>query len=216
MPSEKPVTWRKIVAPYFFDIAAPFLAYLVVRKFGAQAVWALTAGGVVAGLSTAINTIRNKGLDRVGALVILEIAASIAMLFLIRDPRLLLIRAALYTGVASVYLMFTVFVGRPISFDGAKPMATHGDPALLAEYEHVWERSPEFRRAHKIVTGGISLALAVDSILRVVIVYRFPLEESMWISNMPHVVAMVLIVACSALAGRRFEMLAKGSFKRTT
>jgi hypothetical protein len=178
-------------------------------------VWALMAGGLIAGASTAVNTIRQKGLDRVGALVILEIAASIAMLLVLKDPRLLLIRPSFYTGIAAAYLIFTVLVGRPISFDGSKPMATQGDPVRLAAIEKVWEQSAEFRRTHKIVTAGFGVALAVDSILRIVIVYRYPLERSMWLSNVPHVAAMILIIATSALAGRRFKKIAEETLKQT-
>jgi hypothetical protein len=93
-------------------------------------------------------------------------------------------------------------------------MATQGDPARLAFYEQLWDRSPQFRLTHKIVTAGFGLALAVDSILRVVIVYRFPLEKSMWLSNVPHVAAMILIIGASALAGRRFKRLAAELLKQ--
>lgn len=211
MTNDKPATPQKLFLPYFFDIVAPFLGYLVVHWFGARAIWALTAGGLIAGASTAVNTIRRKGLDRVGVLVILEIVASIGLLVLTKDPRLLLIRPSFYTGIAAVYLMFTSVVGRPLSFDGAKPMATHGDPQRLAAYELAWQRSPEFRRAHKVVTFGFGLALAADSVLRVVIVYRYPVERSAWLSNVPHVVAIILIIAASALAGRTFKRLVESS-----
>jgi hypothetical protein len=210
----QPTSPRKIFAPYFFDIVAPFLGYLIIHWFGARAVWALTAGGLIAGTSTAVNTIRQKGLDRVGMLVILEIVASIAMLLLLKDPRLLLIRPSFYTAVAAGYLIFTVFVGRPLSFDGSKPMATQGDPVKLAALEQVWEQSAEFRLTHKIVTAGIGIALAVDSVLRVVIVYRYPLEKSAWLSNMPHVTAMILILVASALAGRRFKRIGEALMKQ--
>lgn len=111
MTNDKPATPQKLFLPYFFDIVAPILGYLVVHWFGARAIWALTAGGLIAGASTAVNTIRRKGLDRVGILVILEIVASIGLLFLTRDPRLLLTRPSFYTGIAAVYLMFTSVVG---------------------------------------------------------------------------------------------------------
>src|SRR5262245_52908526 len=102
--------------PYLFDILAPFLAYRVVHAFGLRAVWALTAGGAVAGASTAVNTSRRKGLDAVGLLVVLEIAASLALLVLVRDARLLLIRPSFYTGLAAIYLMTSAVVGVPLSY----------------------------------------------------------------------------------------------------
>jgi hypothetical protein len=38
-------------------------------------------------------------------------------------------------------------------------------------------------------------------------VYRTPLDRAAWLSSVPHTVAMALMVACSALAGRRFSRL---------
>jgi hypothetical protein len=206
-------TALKIFLPYFFDIVAPFLAYLVAQQFGARTILALTVGGLIAAASTAVNTIRRKGLDRIGMLVILEIVVSIVMLLVVHDARLLLIRPSFYTAVAAVYLIYTVFVGRPLSYDGARPMATQGDPVRMEAYEKMWDQSAEFRRTHRLVTFGFGLALMVDSILRIIIVYRLPIERSAWLSNVPHAATILLIVAVSAMAGRRFRRIGKSLTK---
>jgi len=160
-------------------------------------------------VSTAVNTIRRKGLDAVGMLVVLEILASILLMVFVRDPRLMLIRPSFYTAIAAAYLIYTAVVGRPLTFDASRPMATQGDPAREAAYQRTWEQSPEFRRTHVMVTFGFGLALIADSVLRVIVVYRVPFEESAWLSNVPHVTAMVLMIGASALAGRRFKRLAE-------
>jgi len=213
MKDTSPTTVQKVFLPYFFDIVAPFLAYFVVHWFGARTIFALTAGGLIAATSTAVNTIRRKGLDRVGTLVILEIVVSIVMLIVLKDARLLLIRPSFYTAVAAVYLLYTAFVGRPLSYDGARPMATKGDPARLEAYEKLWDQSAEFRQTHKIVTFGFGVAFMVDSVLRIIIVYRLPIERSAWLSNVPHAATMVLIVALSAMAGRRFQRIGESVTK---
>ncbi len=204
---ESPPTLRQLWMPYVFDIVAPFAAYMIAQALGKQAFWALTAGGAVAAASTTINSIRKKGLDAIGGLVVVEIVASILLLVFVRDPRLLLIRPSFYTGAAAVYLMISAFAAQPISYVGSRPMAAAGGPARIAAYERAWQRSPEFRRTHRCVTFGFGVAAAFDSILRVIIVYRFPVERSAWLSNVPHVVAVILIVIVSAVAGRRFSRL---------
>jgi hypothetical protein len=78
-------------------------------------------------------------------------------------------------------------------------------------YEGAWQHSAEFRRAHKALTFGFGLALVADSVLRVLIVYRYPLERSVWLSNIPHVIAIVLLIGASALAGRKFKRLVESS-----
>ena len=197
----------QILLPYLLDIVGPFVTYLVVDRLGAGGAWALLAGGAIAALTTGINTIRHRGLDRLGVLVLLEIAASLLLLLLARNPRALLIRPSFYTGIAAVYLLSSVFAGRPLSFDGAKPMAASGGPERLAAYERAWQRSREFRWTHGMVTFGFAAALAADSLLRVIIVYKLPVERSIWISNLPHMAAVALIVVTSAAAGRRFKRI---------
>lgn len=212
--SGAPPTLRRVWLPYLVDVAGPFLAYVVVQRFGLAAVWALTAGGGVAAISTTVNTIRRKGLDRVGILVLLELGVSIAVLLGTRDPRLLLVRPSFYTGAAACYLLTTLAGRRPLTFDGAKVMAAQGGPARLAAYERAWDDSAEFRRTHVLVTLAFALVLAVDSVLRVLIVFRTPVTRAAWLSNVPHVVGIVLFVAVSALAGRRFARIVDGEMAR--
>jgi hypothetical protein len=213
------VSSSKTTSPFlahFFDILAPLVAYFIVHWFGARAFWALTVAGLVAGAGTMVNSIRRKKLDTIGVLVILELGASIIFLLVLRDSRLLLIRPSLYTGIASIYLAFSVFAGHPLSFDGAKPMAAKGGPRRLAAYERAWKDCAEFRSTHKIVTLGFALAFFVDSILRIIIVYEFPLDRALWISNVPHVVAITLIIAVSALAGRTFQRIVDEQLSSTS
>jgi hypothetical protein len=198
---------RRAWMPYVVDVVAPFAAYVAVRAFGIGATWALSIAGVLAGATTLVNSVRRRSLDALGALVLLELLVSLVLLAVVRDARLLLIRPSFYTGVASIYLIASSLSNTPVSFVGARPMAARGGSERLAAYERAWERSPEFRRTHRMVTAGFGAALAVDSVLRVLIVYRTPLERAAWLSNVPHTAAIVLLVVCSALAGRRFSRL---------
>ncbi|HLJ51424.1 MAG TPA: VC0807 family protein [Bryobacteraceae bacterium] len=207
MQESKPQNPMRLWLPFLVDIVAPFLAYLIASEFGAKGVWALTAGGIVAIVTTTVNTIRRKGLDSVGGLVVAEIGVSIALMIFLRDPRLMLIRPSFYTGCAAVYLMFSAFAERPVSFAGSRPMAAKGGPERLAAFERAWERSAEFRRTHRFLTFGFGVGLGLDSILRVIIVYSNSVARAAWLSNVPHTVAIVLMVALSAMAGRRFSRL---------
>ncbi len=86
-------------------------------------------------------------------------------------------------------------------------MAASGGPARLAAFERTGDKSAEFRPTHRRLTIGFGVALAADSILRIVIVYGTPVDRSAWLSNVPHVTAMVLMIGISALAGRKSSRL---------
>jgi hypothetical protein len=196
-----------LLRPYVLDIAGPFIGYFVAHTFGATGIWAMTAAGTIAALGTLINSVRRKGIDAVGLLVLAEIATAIVLTVYMRDSRLLLIRPSIYTAVASVFLIASAFSGRPLTFAGARTFAARGGEARLAAYDRTWHSSAEFRRTHFWVTFGFGLCLAVDSVLRVIIVYGTPVERAAWLSNVPHVTALVLFLIASALAGRRFSRL---------
>jgi hypothetical protein len=199
-----PSGWS-LLKPYLFDIVGPFFAYAMARAYGAAGVWAMTAAGLAAAATTAINTLRRGKLDAVGGLVLAEIAASVAILILVRDPRLMLVRPSIYTAVAAAYFCCSAFSRQPLTYSGSRVMAAKGGPARIAAYERAWVNSDGFRRTHRFMTFAFGIGLAADSMLRVLIVYRFPIEKSSWLSNVPHVTAIVLMVAASAIAGRRFS-----------
>ena len=205
--NDKPVSAWSLWRPYVFDVGGPFVAYFLVKAFGAPVAWAMTIAGTVAGLSAAVNTIRRGKLDAVGALVSAEIVASLLLMIFVRDQRLMLIRPSIYTALASVFLVSSAFIGQPLTYAGSRQMAAGGGPARLAAFERTWEKSGEFRHTHRRLTFGFGIAFALDSILRVLIVYNTPVERSAWLSNIPHVTAIVLMIAISALAGRKFGRL---------
>ncbi len=195
--------WR----PLLIDVFGPFIAYAITHAFGASMVWAMTAAGAAPGVSTAINTIKRRGLDRVGLLVLLELVAAITILVFVHDERLMLIRPSIYTAIASVYLIISGIAGKPLSYAGSRAMAARGGPERIAAFERTWDNSPEFRRTHIAVTIAFGICFAIDSILRVIIVYHFPVDRAAWLSNVPHLSAIALMVVTSALAGRRFSRL---------
>jgi hypothetical protein len=205
--TDKPASRWALWRPYVLDIGGPFIAYFLVKASGAQVTWAMTVAGVAAGLSTVVNTLRRRKLDGLGALVLLEIIVSLLLTIFVRDPRLMLIRPSFYTALASIFLISSAFGNQPLTFVGSRQMAASGGPARLVAFERTWDKSAEFRTTHRRLTTGFGLALAADSILRIVIVYGTPVDRSAWLSNVPHVTAMVLMIGISALAGRKFKRL---------
>jgi len=195
--------WR----PILLDVLGPFITYAITHAFGAPMVWAMTAAGAAAGVSTAINTYRRRGIDRVGLLVVLELAAAITIMVFVHDERLMLIRPSIYTAIAAVYLIISGIVGRPLTYAGSRVMAARGGPERIAAFERTWDKSPAFRHTHIAVTIAFGICLAIDSILRVIIVYHFPVDRAACLSNVPHMTAIALMIVTSALAGRRFSRL---------
>ena len=74
----KPVNVSRVFLGYLADIVLPMVLYFVLHRLGFSDLAALAAGIAVALIATIANTVRRGKIDRVGIIVLLEIALSIA------------------------------------------------------------------------------------------------------------------------------------------
>lgn len=202
MIQQETMSQRRIFLGYAVDVFGPLVAYWVTQRLGISVFWGLALGIGIAVVSTAINTIRRRKLDAVGVLVLVEMAISIALLFWLHSPRMLLIRPSFYSGIAAVFLMVSAFTAKPLTLEGSKPFASKGDPVRTVAWERAWKELPQFRLAHRVLTFGLGVATMADAVLRVVVVYRFPIDRAAWLSNLPHIAAIAILLICGALFGR--------------
>lgn len=184
--------------PMLLDVIVPVAVYFVLRGAGLSFFWALTVAGISTGLYAMFNTIRRRKLDFVGVLVILEIALGLGLLVLTNDPRVVAIKPSFYTALAGLYLGFTCFVGRPIVYLAATPIATQGDPVRSRAYELAWQRSRDFRFRQRMMTAVFGIALILEAAARVAVVYHYSpekLDESFVLSQLPGIVGLVIVLA---------------------
>jgi hypothetical protein len=163
--------------PLLIDLVVPTVVFLLLDQLGVPPVWALTIAGVATGFTTVIGTIRRRRLDGVGILVVVEIATSVALLLLTDDPRLILLKPSIYTLMAAGFLFFTCFVGQPMVYQAATPIATGGDPLRLAAYRQAWVVSAQFRRRERVMNAVFGAALLIEAGLRAVIIYALPPDD---------------------------------------
>lgn len=199
---QKTMSQRRILLGYAVDVFGPLAAYWATTKLGIPVLWGLAFGIGIAVVSTGINTIKRGRLDGVGLLVLVEMAASIALLIWQHTPRTLLIRPSFYSGIAAVWLMGSAFTAKPLTREGSKPFATRGDPVRTIAWERAWREVPQFRMAHRTLTFSFGLASMADAVLRVAVVYRYPVDRAAWLSNLPHLAAMGILLIAGAVFGR--------------
>jgi hypothetical protein len=185
----------RLLLPTLLDLVVPIVVYFVLRALGVDQFWALTVAGIGTGVYALFNTIRHRKLDFIGILVLLEVALSAALLFTTDDPRVVAIKPAVYTALAGLYFLLTCVVGKPVVYVAAAPIASGGDPVRAEAYARAWDESATFRLRERLMTLAFGVALLIESVLRVWIVYQWSpekLDESFVISQLP---ALVLLVA---------------------
>ncbi|UNO40797.1 VC0807 family protein [Streptomyces sp. MST-110588] len=197
MQKTGPLTRVRPFVPILLDIVVPAVLYLGLKRLGVSDFWALTVAGVSTGVTTLINTIRRRRMDFVGILVVLEIALTVALLFVTDDPRVVAVKPSFYTAFTGVFLWVTCFVGRPVVYQAAAPMATKGDPAREIAYDRAWVESREFRSRERVMTAAFGAMLIAEAALRVFVVYRYSvqdLEKSFLLSQLPGIVLLVAVL----------------------
>ena len=196
----------RALAPFVLDLVLPIAGYVLLHSvFGLSVFWALAIGGLATTVNAVITTVRRGKLDAFGGLVVIEVALSIALLFVSDDPRVLLLKPAFYVGVGGLYALGTLFVGRPLVYESGKPFATKGNPRLVDAYERCWDNSEQFRTAIRTVTAVWGVGFLLDAVLRVIIVYWFSPEhvaDSLLLSQVPLVGVLVLMIGYTRLRMR--------------
>jgi hypothetical protein len=189
---------RRLIAllPILLDLVVPTAGYFALHALGVADVWALTVAGSAAAVVTVVNSIRHRRVDLLGTLVIAELAVSVVLAIITHDPRLVLARAACYVAVGGLACLTSTVFGRPLTYTGATPMATKGDPDRARAYAAAWDGSAPFRRIHVQLSAVIGAAMLAYAVLRIVIIYTAAsVSQAIWAQEIPGIVLIVGVIA---------------------
>lgn len=208
-PQPSFATRARAFAPFALDIVVPVAGYFVLAALGVPDTWALTLAGLVTGLRAVYVVVRNRRIDGIAILIALELLLSAVLLAVTDDPRMILLKPSFFTLVAAGYLFVSVFVGRPVVYEAATPLATKGDPVRTEAYRLAWDNSAEFRRRERLVTAVFGAALGLEAVLRGVVVLETPVSkvgESVLAGQVP---GIILIFAALAFARSQVPALTR-------
>ena len=94
-----------------FNIGAPIAAYYLLHGLGVANLPALGAGAVLAALSAVYTLVAKRRADSVALLVLVTIVASIGVSVIVRQPRFLLAKDGLITGLWGAWFLVSVRAG---------------------------------------------------------------------------------------------------------
>lgn len=195
-----------------FDIAAPLVAYYLLRQAGMTAVTALLLSGVFPVAGVTITAVRNRRLDVVGTLVLAGIAVGTAVGLVSHSARALLIEGSVPTAVFGIACLGSLRARRPLFFSVVLEF-TGPDSAKGREMTRLWGLG--YGRIFRVITAVWGVGLLIEAALRVIIVYNTSIGTALAISKvMPFVAAGILsawTLAYSAYLKRRGERIAAAS-----
>jgi hypothetical protein len=164
-----------------FDVAAPLVAYKVLRSAGLPAVSALLLSGVFPAVGVTIGAVRNRQLDAVGVLVLAGIVVGTVLGLVSHSARLLLVEGSVPTGVFGVVCLGSLWARHPLMFTVAREF-TGPDTARGQEMTRLWQHDG-YRHVLRVITAVWGVGFLLEAALRVVIVYHTSTGTALTISK---------------------------------
>jgi hypothetical protein len=190
------------VLPMLLDLSAPVLSFAVLYLvFGVSPVIALCVGAFAAGLRVLYQAVRTRRISAFAVLMLIIMAATIALVAITGDARLVLAKSALIPALGGTWGIITNFVGRPLIFDVASPFITKGDPRLEAAWQDCWQE-PDFAARLRLINLIWGIGFLLSAVLRVVIIYHVPLTVAVFAGQAPTLLDLVLLIVLTKLLGR--------------
>src|SRR5215471_4243461 len=129
---------RTITMIVIFDVAAPLVAYKLLRSAGLATVTALLLSGVFPAVGVTIGVIRHRRLDVVGALVLAGIVVGTVLGLVSHSARLVLVEGSVPTAVFGVACLGSLWARHPLMFSFAREF-TGPDTAKGQEMTRLWQ-----------------------------------------------------------------------------
>jgi hypothetical protein len=164
----------RALAGLVFDIGAPIAVYYVLHGLGVGNLVALGAGAALPALSAGYTLAVKRRADGVALFVLTTIVASIFVSVIARDPRFLLARDGLITGLWGLWFLASVWARRPAAFTFARPLLEGRKMFTVRDWDTLWRAEPAFRHIWRVSTVMWGTGLLADAVARVIMSYTLP------------------------------------------
>ncbi|MBU3061908.1 hypothetical protein KO481_10260 [Nocardia sp. NEAU-G5] len=172
----RPANLARQLATFGFDIGAPIAAYYLLHGLGVNNLVALGAGAVFPALGAGYSLAVKRRADTVSLLVLGTLGVSILTAVISRDPRFLLTKEGLITGLWGAWFLASVWARRPAAFLFARPFMEGRRAFAVRDWDALWQVDPRFRRLWRVSSVIWGLGILGDAAVRVVMAYTLPIH----------------------------------------
>jgi hypothetical protein len=183
------------------EIALSVGGYYLLRGLHVTVFWALTAPAIAVAAVAVTDTVRRRRTDLIGALVLVELAITIALALLTRSARIAAVREPLYVLAAGAFCLVTLLQRRPLTERSTARLASFGDPGRRAAFEHAWQHVAGYRGWQRALTAAIGLIMVTASAIRVGLIATAPAGRLAHAIDTSNTVGIVMLVALGLTSG---------------
>lgn len=183
-----------------WDIGAPIIVYYPLRLLGVPIVLAMAAAVAIALGRIAFVAIRDRRFDGFAALMATMFGLGLILTVITGDPRVILAKDSVTTGVVGLAFLGSCVVGRPLMYALARRMLP---PERQAEADAKMRTDPRYRTHLVRLSLLWGVILLGEALLRIVLVYALPVDVMFGLSHVLQFAAVGLGILGSVLYGKR-------------
>jgi len=142
----------------------------------------------------------------VGLVSFVFIVVGVAASLISGDPRFVLVKESLLTGVFGLACLVTLLLPRPLMFYFGRQFAGGGDPVRAAAFESMWQYE-RFRAVNRNMTVVWGVAYLVEAAVRVVLSFLMPIPVFLVISPILAIGVTIALISWTMAYARRSARL---------
>lgn len=184
LPEQKParpVELRGMIVSLVLDIGLALGTYYGLRAFGVSMFAALLAATVVAGIRVVYVAARGRSFDPFAIFLLGTFGIGLVLSFFTGDARFLLAKDSFGGAIAGLWFLASCFIGRPLIFFASRRFQAR-TPEAQVEWDAKWRENAGFRSVMRTMSAVWGAGLIVESAIKLVLVYTFPVDVMVAVS----------------------------------
>lgn len=190
------------------DIGLAPASYFTLLSLGAPTMPSLLTATAVATVLALVHVVATRRIDGVTALSLGSYVASVALSFVAHDPRFLLLRDPLTSGLAGVVFLVSCFTAFPAMSAVSRRMHAKDDAEATRWNERLKE-VPGVRSVFVLSTAVWAAGLLVESAARAAVIYVAPVREAGVASPVIELSVLALVFCWTVWYRRRTRVLTR-------
>jgi intracellular septation protein A len=191
----------KAILPIVFDVAVPLAVYYGLHAAGASNTVALLAGGGLPAIRAVYGLARHQRVDTLTVFMIILFVAGGLLTFISGNPRFLVAKESIGTGAGGLWIIWSAFSARPLTYSTTRPFVTRGEKAAMAVWDRLADRPGKFRRILRGLALMWGIGLVIDCGLRLIVAFTMPVSTAVGFSAVILVSVIVVLGLVSTVAG---------------